>query len=425
MSDIRSGRLDAGNYARNFGDLLPPLSDTEAVVEASRCFYCYDAPCIEACPTSIDIPAFIRKIQNGNLLGSAQTILDANIMGGACARVCPTEVLCEEVCVRQIAEGKPVKIGRLQRHAVDHLMSRGVQPFERSAPTGKTIAVIGAGPAGLSCAHVLARLGHQITVFEARAKAGGLNEYGVAAYKMADDFAAREVAFIQEVGGIEVKTGQAVAIADVVDDFDAVFVGCGLGDTNRLGLEGEDLDGVIDAVRFIETLRQSPKPEMPIGRRVVIIGGGNTAIDASIQSKRLGAEEVTLVYRRGAEQMSATGHEQELARNNGVHIVLHAKPVQLVGETGVLRAVGFERSDGEVFTLAVDQVMKAIGQRLVGDTAIELDGRKIKVDAHGRTSMARVWAGGDATAGQDLTVVAVEEGKVAAASIDTFLRGQR
>jgi len=440
VSDIAAGRLSAEDYARNFDDLTPPLDGVTAPVEAARCYFCYDAPCIEACPTGIDIPSFIRKIQTGNVKGSALTILDANIMGGACARVCPTEVLCEDACVRNKGENKPVKIGRLQRYATDWLFDAGIQPFARAPATGKRVAVVGAGPAGLACAHALARLGHAITVFEKRAKAGGLNEYGIAAYKVAHDFAQREVAFIQAVGGIDIRYGQALGdqltLAGLRAEFDAVFIGIGLGGVNGLGIDGQELGGVEDAVRFIETLRQSAKATVPVGRHVVVIGGGNTAIDASVQSKRLGAETVTLVYRRGPEAMSATAHEQEVAKGNGVTIRYWAMPTRLVGANGNLSAVEFAYSrldeagrlipTNDGFCLAADQCLVAIGQKLdAADLAgaLALANGKIAVDDDYRTSLPGVWAGGDATAGDDLTVVAVEDGKIAARSIHAFLQG--
>lgn len=438
--DIRAGRLSAEAYERNFDDLLPPLDDGTALVEAARCYFCYDAPCIAACPTGIDIPSFIRKIQTGNMKGSALDILSANIMGGTCARVCPVEVLCEEACVRTAQEGKPVKIGRLQRHATDWLYAAGIQPFDRTAPTGKKVAVVGAGPAGLACAHALARNGHDVVVLDRRGKAGGLNEYGIAAYKMAHDFAQAEVDFILRLGGIELRLGQAlgehVALADLCRDFDAVFLGVGLGGTNRLGLEGEGLDGVLDAVGYIEALRQAADTStLAVGRDIVVIGGGNTAIDIAVQTKRLGANTVTLVYRRGPDDMGATGHEQEVAQTNGVAIRHWARPTALVGEAGHVRGVTFEETrldeagqllgTGYAFTLPADQVFKAIGQKLRTEAleGLEIARGKIKVDALGRTSHPKVWAGGDATAGRDLTVVAVEDGKIAARAIDRALRG--
>ena len=433
MSDIRSARLAQSEYDTNFGDMTPTLSRQDAIVESSRCYFCYDAPCVEACPTSIDIPSFIRKIQTGNLEGSATTILESNILGGTCARVCPTEILCEEVCVRQTGEGKPVKIGQLQQHAVEWLLDHEIQPFAQSARTGKKIAVVGSGPAGLACAHGLARQGHEVTVFEQRTKAGGLNEYGIAAYKMAGEFAQREVEFILGVGGINLQLEQSVQLEDVVSDFDAVFIGCGLGETNSLGLENEDAGGVVDAVDFIATLRQSSKRDIAIGRHVVVVGGGNTAIDAAIQSKRLGAEEVTLVYRRGPDAMSATSHEQELAKLNGVIVRYWARPAKIIAKKNAVIAIEFERTQldidniligtSETYVLRADQVMKAIGQKLAGNWSLEMASGKIAVDIEGRTSMPKVWAGGDATLGDDLTVSAVEDGKCAAASIHRFLQG--
>ena len=242
--DVATGRLAPDQLADNFADAYPPLTGHAAAVEASRCYFCYDAPCLHACPTQIDIPLFIRQIAAGNDLGAAETILQQNVMGGMCARVCPTETLCEEACVRVASEGKPVKIGLLQRHATDALFEDGRQVFERAQPTGKTVAVVGAGPAGLACAHRLAVLGHEVTVFDAREKAGGLNEYGIAAYKTVDDFAQRELAYILEVGGITLETGRAlgreVQLADLRRDYDAVFLGLGLSGVNALGVDGED-----------------------------------------------------------------------------------------------------------------------------------------------------------------------------------------
>ena len=443
--EIAAGRLDAAAYDGNFADLHPPLDRKGALVEASRCYFCHDAPCLEACPTGIDIPNFIRKISTDNVKGAAVEILKENIMGGACARVCPTEVLCEQACVRTAQENKPVKIGLLQRYATDDLLDRGLQPFQRAPASGKTVAVVGAGPAGLSCAHRLAMLGHEVTVFEARDKAGGLNEYGIAAYKVPEDFAQREVAFILSLGGIEIRTGQAlgngVQLSDLRRDYDAVFLAMGLGGVRALGLEGEDLDGVHDAVDYIARLRQTADlGTLPVGRKVVVIGGGNTAIDIAVQTKLLGAEDVTLVYRRGAEAMSATGHEQELAQTKGVKIKRQARPSALLGEGGHVTAVTFEYTrpgengqylgTGDSFTLPADMVFKAIGQVMValpeGDGAsglLALDGGRLAVDEERRTSLPDVWAGGDCIAGgDDLTVSAVEDGKVAAQAIDRALR---
>ncbi len=444
--DIATGRLSPADYEANFGDVEPPLDSRQALIESSRCYFCHDAPCIEACPTGIDIPGFIRKIATGNLKGAAIEILDENIMGGICARVCPTEILCERACVRNLAEDKPVRIGALQRHATDHLFEQKIQPFARGTRTGKRVAVVGGGPSGLACAHRLAMLGNDVVVFEARDKLGGLNEYGIAAYKVPGDFAQREVEFLLAVGGITVEHGKAlghdVTLSALRRDFDAIFLAFGLAGVNALGLEGEAMAGVEDAVAYIARLRQTPdRAGLPVGRKVVVIGGGNTAIDVAVQSKRLGAEDVTIVYRRGPAQMSATGHEQEFAQTNGVRIKHWARPVRLVGHEGKVREVELEytRLDaagrltgtGDRFTLEADMVFKAIGQIFVGtpllDGAVEpldLHTGRILVNDDQQTSLPGVWAGGDCVqAGQDLTVECVQHGKLAAHSIDRFLRG--
>jgi len=442
--DIAAGRLTPGAYEANFGDVEAPLDGKRALIDSSRCFFCHDAPCIEACPTGIDIPGFIRKIATGNTKGAATTILRENIFGGACARVCPTQVLCEQACVRNHSEDKPVNIGALQRYATDHLFASGARPFTRAAASGKRVAVVGGGPAGLACAHRLAMLGHAVTVFEAKEKLGGLNEYGVAAYKVADDFARREVEFVLSLGGIEARCGKMlgrdVTLTQLRKDFDAVFLGMGLGGVNALQTEGEDMQGVEDAVAYIARLRQAKdKSKLPVGRRIVVIGGGNTAIDIAVQSKRLGAEDVTIVYRRGPGQMSATAHEQEFAQTNGVKIKHWAKPARLLGEGGRVRAAEFEytRMDGdklvgtgERFTLAADTVFKAIGQTFVpnplangSQQALDLKGGRIAVNTDRQTSLPGVFAGGDCVSGgQDLTVQAVQDGKLAAHAIDRYLR---
>ena len=431
---VAAGRLDADAYTAQFSDLHPPLDVHEALVAADRCYFCHDAPCITACPTDIDIPLFIRQIATGTPDAAAKTILSQNIMGGMCARVCPTEQLCEQACVREAAEGKPVKIGELQRYATDHLQAKGVHPFERAAPTGKRVAVVGAGPAGLSCAHRAAMMGHDVTVFDARPKPGGLNEYGIATYKTPDGFAQAEVDWLLKIGGITVQNNAALGAAMTLDslraEYDAVFLGMGLGGVNALGAEGEDKTGVLDAVDFIADLRQaSDVAAVPIGRDVVVIGGGMTAIDAAIQAKLLGALNVTLVYRRGRDRMNASVFEQDLAASKGVRIVTHATPVAVIGN-GAVREIEFEYVDdqmqgtGQTLRLAADQVFKAIGQTLQGDALPTLEARKIKVDGTGRTSVDGVWAGGDcASGGDDLTVTAVAEGRDAAMDIHMVLMG--
>lgn len=424
-----SEELDA-----NFADLHPPLTPGQAFVEADRCLYCWDAPCIAACPTSIEIPEFIRQIRTGNLDGSARTILGANILGGTCGRACPTEVLCEGACVLNARGEEPVKIGQLQRHAVDALMSKQQpHPFRRLPSTGRRLAVVGAGPAGLAFAHRAALLGHAVTIFEAREKPGGLNEYGLAAYKMAGDFAQKEVDFVLDVGGIAVEHGRALgrnlSLDELCSGFDAVFVGVGLGGTRKLGLPGEELGGVSDAIDFIAAVRQAKdKTTVPIGREVVVIGGGNTAVDAAVQARRLGAANVTLAYRRGEESMGATAWERDLARLNGVAVRTFALPQEIVGE-GRVSAVRFKDGvTGETYALPADTVLKAIGQTLVAEelAPLGMDGAKLKVDQSYRTSMPGVFAGGDCiAAGDDLTVQAVEDGKRAAEACDLWLKEMR
>ena len=442
--DVRPGRLSGAEYARHFDYATPRLTPAQAVLEAERCLYCFDAPCATACPTSIDVPSFIKRIADGNLRGSARAILEANPLGGMCARVCPTENLCEAVCVRNTQEGKPVAIGRLQRHAVDALMQNArPQLFTRAAASGKRVAVLGAGPAGLACAHTLARLGHEVVIFDARPKAGGLNEYGLASYKTADNFAQVEVQWLLDLGGIEIRPNwklETVAQLDALrKDYDALFLGMGLSTTHQLGVPGEDLGGVQDAVDFIATLRQTEDlSTLPIGRRVVVIGGGMTAVDAAVQSRLLGAQDVHLVYRRGPQAMSASSAEQEWAQTNGVTIHHWLAPLEILGSSansGHASAVRFARqalvdgklvATGETQTLQADMVFKAIGQKLgnpvLADAGLKLDGGRIATDPVGLTSLPGVWAGGDCRAGGlDLTVEAVEHGKQAALAIHAQL----
>ncbi len=434
---IVPARLPAAAYRDNFTDHEPPLDRHEARVAADRCYFCHDAPCMTACPTSIDIPLFIRQIATGTPDAAAKTILSQNIMGGMCARVCPTETLCEEVCVREVAEGKPVEIGRLQRYATDTLMAKGVHPFTRAALTGKRVAVVGAGPAGLACAHRLAMKGHEVTVFERRPKAGGLNEYGIATYKAANDFAAREVDWLLQIGGITIRNGvtlgvtlgKDVALADLLADYDAVFLGIGLAGVNALRAAGEDLAGVQNAVDFIAGLRQAgDRSTVAVGRDVVVIGGGMTAVDAAVQSKLLGAENVTIVYRRGREKMSASGYEQEHATQTGVRIIYGAAPVKVTG-AGRAEAVEFAYTEdtpeglklrAEGFTLKADQVFKAIGQTLSGVP----EGLTVAAGKLPKRAGDKLWCGGDcALGGEDLTVTAVAEGRDAAEDIHAYLTG--
>jgi len=436
---VQPARLPKETLAENFTDLHAPFADHEAAVAADRCYFCYDAPCVTACPTSIDIPLFIRQIQTGHPDGAAKTIFDQNILGGMCARVCPTETLCEEVCVRETAEGKPVEIGRLQRFATDSMMSAGAHPYRRADVTGKRIAVVGAGPAGLACAHRLAMKGHDVVVFEARPKPGGLNEYGIASYKTVNDFAQAEVAWLMKIGGIEMIYAQGLGedgltLDALSSEYDAVFLGMGLAGVNALRADGEDKDNVLDAVDFIADLRQAGNiSSLPVGRNVVVIGGGMTAVDAAVQSKLLGADTVSIVYRRGRDRMAASRFEQDLAASRGVNLIFNAQPVAVHGN-GAVREIEFAYTEsspdglkptGETFRLAADQVFKAIGQQLDGaPDGIALDSGKIAVTGAGRTSIDRVWAGGDcASGGDDLTVTAVAEGRDAAEDIHASLIG--
>jgi len=442
-ADIRSNRLDKAEIDKNFGDLHPPLARSEALIEADRCYFCYDAPCTTACPTGIDIPGFIQKIRSDNIRGSAHTILRENIMGGMCARVCPTEVLCEEACVRNSHEDKPVEIGLLQRYATDPIFENGKQLFTRAADSGKNVAVIGGGPAGLSCAHRLAVLGHRVIVLNRDSKPGGLNEYGIAAYKTVNDFAQREVDYILSIGGVDVvnnvELGVNFTLAELREKYAAVFLGIGLGSVNELGVENEDLPGVENAIDYIADLRQADDMSaLPVGRNVVVVGGGMTAIDIAVQSKRLGAEQVDIVYRRGPEQMGASDFEQNLAQTNGVTIHHWVAPTGLKRNDGAI-VIELSRTSldkkgrlevgGDTFSLEADVVFKAIGQRLADDKlgselkGLKLEHGKIIVDESQATSIDGVWAGGDCVAGgDDLTVSAVQHGKVAAIAIDKRLR---
>ncbi len=429
-----------GALAEQFTDLAPPLTNRQAAIEAARCLYCYDAPCTRICPSEIDVASFIRNIHDRNINGAAVGILKQNILGGSCARVCPTEILCEDACVRNHDdEGQPVKIGLLQRHALDHA-SFDVHPFQRAAATGKVIAVVGAGPAGLSCAHRLAMLGNDVVIFESREKAGGLNEYGIAKYKLTGDFAQQEVQFLLSIGGIEVRhghtLGENLSLRDLHAQYDAVFLSMGLNACRQLGLTGEDAPGLMAAVDYIAALRQADDlSKLPVPRRAIVIGAGNTAIDMAVQIKRMGAEDVTLVYRRGFESMTATGHEQDIAKANYVRMRTWAAPLEvLLDDHGNVRGMRFEETrmdggrlqgTGAFIEIAADAVFKAIGQTLDPAALAEpmaqqlaKSGDKLHVDAQFRTALPGIYAGGDCVApGQDLTVEAVQHGKLAAHAI--------
>lgn len=447
LKHVTSATSSDEQLQEKFTDLQPGLSSRQAAIESERCLYCYDAPCTRVCPTEIDVPGFIQNIATGNINGAAKSILDQNILGASCARVCPTEILCEHACVRNHdAESAPVRIGLLQRYALDH-MYFPEHPFTRAAATGKKVAIVGAGPAGLSCAHQLARAGHDVVIFEAQPQSGGLNEYGIAKYKLVGETAQREVDFLLQIGGVSVRHGQVlgknVQLSDLQRDYDAVFLALGLGASRRFGLDHEDAPGMVAAVDYIAELRQTDDlSRLPVPRQCIVIGAGNTAIDMAVQIARLGAEDVTLVYRRGAEDMSATAHEQSIAKENQVRILTWAQPQDvLLDAAGNVAGMCFEKTivvdgklktTGEKIVLPAQAIFKAIGQSLnlasLHDTAaqhLQFEGGKIRVDENYRTSLTKVYAGGDCiAAGQDLTVQAVQHGKLAALAINDDLKAK-
>jgi dihydropyrimidine dehydrogenase (NAD+) subunit PreT len=444
-------RLSAEQLADRFTELKPALSRREARLEAERCLYCFDAPCIAACPTSIDVPTFIRRIAADNVTGAAVTILEANLMGASCSRVCPVEELCEGACVLG-ADHKPIAIGRLQRYATDHLYARGVMPFAPAPPSGRRVAVVGAGPAGLTCAGELAKLGHQVVVFERRELPGGLSTYGIVVMREPIRVSLEEVEFVRRLG-VEVRTkvevGSDVLPETLLAEFDAVFLAAGLGGVPPLGIGGEGLEGVTEALDFIAATKLAEKDglerlnDLPLGNHVAVIGAGNTAIDAATVARRLGAERVTIVYRRSENEMPAYDFEVAFVRQEGVEFRLQLQPLEIVGEAG--RVVGLRcgrvelgppDADGRRLPLLVpgdevvlpcDQVIVAIGQEkqasLAAAFGLGTTRGYVRADRDGRTANPKVFAGGDCVraTGHAMTVTAVEDGKVAARSIHARL----
>jgi dihydropyrimidine dehydrogenase (NAD+) subunit PreT len=441
-------KLSPEQYEKNFAEISPRLTPRQAAVEAARCLFCFDAPCTIACPTHIDVPSFIKKISTDNLRGSARVILEANILGHSCGRVCPTEVLCEGACVMHEKEEKPIEIGRLQRYAVDHVLDRNIQLFRAGAPNGKRVALIGSGPASLACAAELAKLGYRTTIFDRNELPGGLDTYGIAAYKLRAKDTLREVELVRGLGvEFHQKTtvGSDIAFAQLERDFNAIFIGVGLGETGALKIPGEDLPGVVGAMQFIEPTKIHPFAQLTIGRRIACIGAGNTAIDVVTAARRLGAEIVHLIYRRGEQDMPAFRYEYDLAKLDGVHFHWHAQPVRILADaTGKVAAIecvrtrtesgaGNKRSQiaiipGSEFQLAVDMVVRAIGQepvtnffRAVQGIAIQKNGT-IAVSERFQTGNAKYFAAGDCVNGGKEVVDAVAEGMAAARGIDAWLK---
>ncbi len=444
---FRAGdRLSSDDLSARFAELPPALSVDEAHVEAARCLFCFDAPCTRACPTGIEVPRFIRQILHGDLTSAAATILDANIFGGSCARACPTEVLCEGACVDSLLLKSPVQIGRLQRHACDTAAARGERFFGPGPPTGKRVAVVGSGPAGLSCAHELRRLGHDVVVLEARDVPGGLDTLGIAAYKITTKFALAEIAMIRRIG-IDIEFNHRVTgdeVRSLLQSFDAVFLGIGLGRTRPLGIEGEDLEGVWEALDFIFQTHTLPLTECKVAANVLVLGAGNTAIDVATAAKRLGAERVTIAYRRSEFVIPAFAYEYELAKSDGVRFEWLAQPIRVVSEGGAARGVEFLRTEledprsrsgrvkavpGSNFVLAADMVVKALGQEALVELTSALPDLRcekgtIVVDrATGATSICGLFAGGDCLRNGGEVVDAVQDGKVAARGIHSAITG--
>jgi glutamate synthase (NADPH/NADH) small chain len=442
-------KLPPEELERNFADINPPLTPSQALEEGSRCLFCYDAPCQKACPTGIDVPMFIRQILTGNIKGSAKTILEANILGHSCGRVCPTSVLCEGACVLNGEGKRPVLIGRLQRHAVDHVLDNNITLFTPGDPNGKRVALIGGGPASLSCAFYLRREGYETVIYDAHPEPGGLNTYGIAAYKMRANESVRETGMIRKMGvtiksGVQV--GKHVPLAQLEKEFDAIFIGIGLGDTEKLGIEGESLEGSMDALTFIEQTKVKKFSDVAVGKRVAVIGGGNTAIDVATAAKRLGSEDVYMIYRRGRDEMSAFDYEYDLAQADGVKFIWQTAPKRILGngrvetlecvrtQLGAPDASG-RRSPVVVpnseFALPVDMVVRALGQMkktefLQSIPGLKLDHGKVSVTYDTmQTSNPKYFAGGDCVSGAAEVVDAVADGKRAAAGIHSYLTGAR
>jgi glutamate synthase (NADPH/NADH) small chain len=442
---ITNNRLTLEQYDENFSDLRPPYENiTAAKVDANRCLFCYDAPCTKSCPTSIDVPKFIKQIATENIKGSANTIFTANIMGAGCSKVCPVEKLCEGACVYNLLEEAPIPIAKLQRYSTEKAMEKKWQLFQRKPATDKKVAVVGAGPAGLSCAHTLSKEGIDVTIYEKESKGGGLMTYGIAAYKVTPQFCEDEVNYILSIGGIDIKynqeLGKDISLADLQNNYDAVYLGLGVGVARQLDIPGEDLQGVEDALHFIYDIRTKGYPAVPVGDKVAVIGMGMTAIDAATQAKRLGAKEVTLVYRRTEAEKPCTQVELDIAKLDGCEIIWLAAPKEIKGANGSVTELICSKmmlgepdasgrrspvATGKVFSLEVDMVIKAAGQvpfeELIQKSGIDHKNGKIVIDNACATNLSGVFAGGDAVNGGKEVVDAVQAGKDGAKAILAFL----
>jgi dihydropyrimidine dehydrogenase (NAD+) subunit PreT len=443
-------KLSPDQYEKNFAEIAPAMNPRQAAIEAARCLYCFEAPCTIACPTHIDVPAFIKKVSTGNLRGSAREILSANILGHSCGRVCPTEVLCEGACVMHEKGESPIEIGRLQRYAVDFVLDRGIELFRAGAPNGKRVACIGSGPASLACASELAKLGYDVTIFDRNEFPGGLNTYGIAAYKARAADAVREAGLVKQLGvkfRQKTEVGRDISFADLEKQFDAIFLGVGLGETWALNLPGEDLQGVYGAMEFIEKTKVQPFEEVEVGRRVACIGAGNTAIDVVTAARRLGAETVYLIYRRGEPEMPAFAYEYQLAKQDAVNFLWQTQPVRVLGYAGVVSGLECVRTQlgspdakgrrspvpvpGTEFQIDVEMVVRAVGQKPATDFLKAIKGVKINADGTVKindlhqTGHPKYFAGGDCTNGGKEVVDAVAAGMAAARGLDRWLGSPR